>query len=115
MKPYGTVDERARMHAEDPSVHPDWETQPQINAPRDVGIQTPEGQADAARIRAGRRRSDEAREPRLERRGEDVSVPAASSARAGGVTGAVKETASDVEKKTKETVSEVKKDVERKI
>ncbi len=115
LKPYGTVDERARMHAEDPSVHPDWETQPQINAPRDVGIQTPEGQADAARIAAGRRRSNEAREPRHERRGEDVSVPPASSAKAGGVTGAVKETARDVQVKTTETAKEVKKDVERKI
>jgi hypothetical protein len=115
LKPYGTVDERSRMHAEDPSVHPDWETQPQINAPRAVGIQTPEGQADAARIAAGRRRSNEAREPRLERRGEEVSVPPASSARAGGVTGAVKETARDVKEKTTETAKEVKEDVDRKI
>jgi hypothetical protein len=41
-------------------------------------VPTPEGQADAARIRAGRRRSDEAEEPRLERRGDEVTVPAAS-------------------------------------
>jgi hypothetical protein len=115
MKPYGTVDERTRMHAEDPSVHPDWETQPQINAPRDVGIQTPEGQADAARLRAGERRSDAAKEPRIDRRGGEYDVPAASGARAGGVTGAVKETARDVKEKAKETTSEVKKDVDRKI
>lgn len=115
MKPYGTVDERARMHAEDPSVHPDWETQPQINAPMDVGIPTAEGQADAARIRAGRRRSDESKEPRLERRGDEISTPAASSARAGGVTGAVKETARDVKEKAKGTARDVKEDVDRKI
>ena len=40
LKPYGTRDERSRMHAGDQSVHPDWETQPQINAPRNVGIPT---------------------------------------------------------------------------
>jgi hypothetical protein len=78
LKPFGTVDEAARRHARDESVHPDWERQPQINAPQDVGVPTPEGQADAARIRAGRRRSDEAEEPRLERRGDEVTVPAAS-------------------------------------
>ena len=63
LKPYGTVDESTRMHARDESVHPDWERQPQINAPQDVGVPTTEGQADAARIQAGRRRSDEARSP----------------------------------------------------
>ncbi len=112
MKPYGTVDERARMHAEDPSVHPDWETQPQINAPRDVGIQTPEGQADATRIREGRRRSDEAREPRLERRGEEVSTSLASGAR---VPGTMTEKARDIKETTKEKARDVKEDIDRKI
>lgn len=112
MKPYGTVDERSRMHAEDPSVHPDWETQPQINAPRDVGIQTPEGQADAARIREGRRRSDEAKEPRLERRGEEVSTPLASGAR---VPGTMTEKARDIKETTKEKARDVKEEVDRKI
>lgn len=65
LKPYGIVDESTRRHARDESVHPDWEKQPQINAPQDVGVPTPEGQADATRTRAGRRRSDEAEEPRL--------------------------------------------------
>jgi|GEM_PF-1406621 hypothetical protein len=74
------AEERARIHASDRTVHPDWETQPQINAPQDVGIPTAEGQADAARIRAGRRRSDVAEEPRLDRRGGDIEVPAASRA-----------------------------------
>ena len=102
LKPYGTVDESTRMHARDESVHPDWERQPQINAPQDVGVPTPEGQADAARIRAGRRRSDEAKEPRLERRGDEVSVPVASGARR-----EVKE--------TKEKARDVKEDIDRKI
>ena len=74
------AEERARTHASDRTVHPDWETQPQINAPQDVGIPTAEGQADAARIRAGGRRSDVAEEPRLDRRGGDIEVPAASRA-----------------------------------
>ncbi len=100
LKPYGTVDERARRHAEDQSVHPDWETQPQINAPRDVGIPTAERLADAARIRAGRRRSDEAEEPRIDRRGGDYEIPAASGAR----TGPMREKARDI-----------KEDVDRKI
>lgn len=100
LTPYGTVDERSRMHARDETVHPDWERQPQINAPQDVGVPTPEGQADAARIRAGRRRSDEAEEPRLERRGDEVSVPAASRA--------------NVES-AKRKASDVEKDVDRKI
>ena len=99
MTPYGTVDERARRHAEDPSVHPDWETQPQINADRDVGVPTPEGQADAARIRAGRRRSDEAKEPRLERRGDEVSVPVASSANVETVKKKVRDVDEDVDRR----------------
>lgn len=81
LAPSGTVDDAARRHARDESVHPDWERQPQINAPQDVGVPTAEGQADAARIRAGQRRSDVAEEPRLERRGDEVSTPLASSAR----------------------------------
>jgi len=125
LKPYGAVDERTRRHAEDPSVHPDWETQPQINAPRDVGIPTAEGQADAARIRAGRRRSDEAKEPRIERRGDDIDVPAASGARVDtdrGIIGATKEAARDVTDATKDTARGVTdatkkaaRDVDRKI
>ncbi len=125
LTPYGAVDERTRRHAEDPSVHPDWETQPQINAPRDVGIPTAEGQADAARIRAGRRRSDEAKEPRIERRGDDIDVPAASGARVDtdrGVIGATKDVARDITDATKETARGVTdatkkaaRDVDRKI
>ncbi len=117
MPPRGTetVDERARRHAEDPSVHPDWETQPQINAPMDVGIPTGEGQADAARIRAGRRRSDEAKEPRMERRGDEVKPDVMSSASDKGVVGTMKETARDVTEKTKDTARNVKEDIDRKI
>lgn len=133
MKPYGTVDERSRIHAEDPSVHPDWETQPQINAPRDVGIPTAEGQADATRIRAGQRRSDVAEEPRVDRRGGEYEVPAASAARGATVSGAMKETARDIKEtghevkesaketgrdikeSAKETTKDVKRDVDRKI
>jgi hypothetical protein len=81
-----TVTETAVRHARDESVHPDWERQSQINAPQDVGVPTPEGQADAARIREGRRRSDEAEEPRLERRGDEVSTPMASRANIGTMT-----------------------------
>jgi hypothetical protein len=53
MPPHGTVTDTAVRHARDQTVHQDWETQPQVNAPREVGIPTPEGQADAARIAAG--------------------------------------------------------------
>ena len=117
------MSERDRMHAEDPSVHPDWETQPQINAPRDVGIPTAEGQADAARIRAGQRRSDVAEEPRLDRRGGDIDVPLASGARRTGtetrddrsVTEKIKDTAVGTKEKTKETARDVKEGVDRKI
>jgi hypothetical protein len=116
------VDERARRHAEDPSVHPDWETQPQINAPQDVGIPTAEGQADAARIREGRRRSDEAEEPRLDRRGGDIETPMASGARTSrttrddrSVTEKIKDTAVGAKEDTKAKMRDVKEDVDRKI
>ncbi|MEN6343118.1 MAG: hypothetical protein ABFC89_11240 [Methanospirillum sp.] len=134
MKPYGTVDERSRMHAEDPSVHADWETQPQINAPRDVGIPTSEGQADAARLRSGRRRSDVAKEPRIDRRGGEYDVPVASGARRTDtgtttterrmgtetkddrtMTQKMRDEASKVKEVTKEKARDVKEDVDRKI
>jgi hypothetical protein len=128
MKPYGTLDERARMHAEDPSVHPDWETQPQINAPQDVGIPTAEGQADAARLRAGGRRSDTAKEPRVDRRGGEYDVPLASGARTPTdtttkpmgtdnrtMTEKAKDEAHKVKEETKMKATEVKEDVDRKI
>lgn len=105
---YGTADDAARRHARDESVHPDWERQPQVNAPQDVGVPTTEGQADAARIRAGRRGSDEAREPRLERRGDEVSVPLASSARRDTDDRGVVE-------KMKEKARDIKEDVDRSI
>ena len=117
-----TVDERTRRHAEDPSVHPDWETQPQINAPMDVGIPTAEGQADAARIRAGRRRSDEAEEPRLDRRGGDIETPLASGARVTkttrddrGTLEKMKDTAVGAKEDTKAKMRDIKEDVNRKI
>ncbi len=97
LKPYGDVDERTRMHAEDESVHPDWETQPQINAPRDVGVPTPEGQATARRIEAGGRRSD-----------RDMEVDR-------GPVKAVKEDVHKAKEVTKETVRDVSEDIERKI
>ncbi len=129
MKPYGTMDERARMHAEDPSIHPDWEKQPQINAPQDVGIPTAEGQADAARLRAGERRSDTAKEPRVDRRGGEYGVPLASSARTGTtdttkrtetkddrtMTEKAKDEAHKVKEETKMKAHDVKEDVDRKV
>lgn len=105
---YGTVDDAARRHARDESVHPDWERQPQVNAPQDVGVSTAEGQADAARIRAGRRGSDEMEEPRLERRGDEVSTPLASSARRDTDDRGVVE-------KMKEKARDVKEDIDRTI
>jgi hypothetical protein len=118
--PAGTVDERSRTHVEDPSMHPDWEKQPQINAPQDVGIPTAEGQADAARLRAGQRRSDVAQEPRIDRRGGEYDVPAASSARSGtsddrSMTQKARDEAYKAKEKTKETARDVKEDVDRKI
>lgn len=110
--PYGTADERAVRHARDPSIHEDWETQPQINAPRDVGIPTSEGQADAARIRAGERRSDVAEEPRIDRRGGDVDVPLASGARR-----STTDTLDDrsLTEKARDKARDVKNDVDRTI
>ncbi len=108
LAPHGTVDEVARRHARDESVHPDWERQPQINAPQDVGVPTAEGQADAARIRAGERRSDVAEEPRLERRGDEVSTPLASSARRDTDDRGVVE-------KTTEKARDVKEEIDRSI
>lgn len=56
---YGTANDAARGHARDENVYPDWERQPQVNAPRDVGVPTAQGQADVARLRAGRRDTDD--------------------------------------------------------
>jgi len=111
MKPTAAVDQATLEHAHDESVHQDWEQFPQINAPRDVGVPTAEGQADAARIRAGERRSDEAKEPRIDRRGGDYETPAASSANRKGVAEAAKDTARDVKAKARD----VKEDVDRRI
>ncbi len=105
------VDPAGIAHAHDETVHQDWERFPAINAPRDVGIPTAEGQADAARLRAGDRRSDEAKEPRIDRRGGDYEVPAASGANREGVTEAVKDTARDAKAKARD----LKEDVDRKI
>jgi len=129
------TDERSKMHAEDPSVHPDWETQPQINAPRDVGIPTAEGQADAARLRSGERRSDVAKEPRIDRRGGEYDVPVASGARRTDtgttttterrmgtemkddrtMTEKMRDEAHKAKEATKEKARDVKEDVDRKI
>ena len=98
-----TVDERTRKHAGDQSVHPDWQTQPQINAPRDVGIPTAGGQAYAARVRAARRRSDE------------VSVPPARGASDRDVVGSVKEGARDAEVKARKTTRTVREEIDRSI
>jgi hypothetical protein len=83
LRPHGTLDGRSRMHAGDQGVHPDWETQPQINAPRDVGIPTTGGQSDAARLSAGRRRSDDSKDAPLDRRGGEFETPMSSGARQG--------------------------------
>ena len=97
LKPYGIVDERTRMHAEDQSVHPDWETQPQINAPRDVGVPTPQGQTTVRRIEAGERSGD--------RDMEGDRGPAT----------AVKEDAQRAKEVSKGTVGRIGGDIERKI
>ena len=110
LAPYGTMDERSRMHAEDPSVHPDWKTEPQINAPRDVGIPTPEGQADLQKAEADRMRRETERDRKAAERRTERDMRTNR-----GPVQAVKEDLSKATEATKEKARNVKEDVDRKI
>jgi gas vesicle protein len=103
LTPYGTVNESTVRHARDETVHEDWERFPQINAPENVGIPTPEGQDDARRIAEGRRRSNEDREPRLDRRGNEISAPAASRANLKTMRDEAKKTGEEIKDKARDT------------
>lgn len=110
LAPYGTMDERSRMHVEDPSVHPDWKTEPQINAPRDVGIPTPEGQADLHKAEADRMRRETERDRKAAERRTERDMRTNR-----GPVQAVKEDLSEAKEATKEKARNVKEDVDRKI
>lgn len=97
LKPYVAVDERVRMHAEDQSVHLDWETHPQINAPRDVGAPNSEREGTTRLSGGGETQS-----------GHDMDVERGSVI-------AVREDVHTARKVTKGTVREPGEGIEREI
>lgn len=102
LKPYGTIDDSTRKHARDQSVHQDWERFPQINAPEDVGVPTPEGQADRAKAEVDRARTAERR---TERKKEVDRGPLQT----------LKDDAEKAKEAAKEKARDVREDVDRKI